>query len=221
VDNYEDADMKYLTACDTGLGNVTIGDEDFSFKLPILDMVPDCRVRRCKLFMKCNEDKVEGQPCGLQVKYLLRVTQPFVDAMRFYPDPMFANVFCTQILPMYHQLCLLQMESVVLEDTVYQTRTGMVMVHPVFKEIRQVTTRIEKQLNSQFIKRALYRSSAKASALERKARGEPTQYNKQKTVTISQFFQKDGKPRKDRLRRIKYYSQMSADHSEEQESSSG
>ena len=74
--------------------------------------------------------------CAVQVKYLEALYSSVLGTYSYLDEAMLFKIGM-QIIPLYVQLVKLQIVELSLHTPVYETDKGAVMIHPVYKEIRE------------------------------------------------------------------------------------
>lgn len=202
-----DLDMPPLMSApgDRGTGNLTIELSDGNeFYLPVMDLVTDCRGRSCRLHHKCPEQKGSKYPCGIQLKYLVTVSAPYIDIIQETGDLILATHVCTRLLPLHLMQCMLQMELMVVKEPMVKDRTGRIHPHPVFAELRHTIA----QIRCEWTKSPLFGTLYRAGGYRKRVVEQDFA-----SMDINKFFTRSGKAIKYRFKQVGYYDQMASDDS--------
>lgn len=102
-------------------GPVDVGDE--------MAMMNRCPVADICTYIKKGK-------CAVQVKYLESLYSSILGTYTYLDEPMLFKIGM-QIIPLYLQLVKLQIVELSLRHPTYTSDKGTIMVHPIFKEIRE------------------------------------------------------------------------------------
>lgn len=99
------------------------------------DGVQDCNPERCPVLNKCTYQK-EGK-CQVQTQYLDNLYQAITTTYKYLDQVMLFKIG-TQIIPLYAHLMKLKIVELSLTSPMTVTSKGGLVIHPVYKEIREV-----------------------------------------------------------------------------------
>ena len=108
-----------------------------------LEIVRPCTGKKCPLHATCGY-KTDKKLCGAETAYLRAVTDSIVKSLpEKSVDQLLLNKISLHLLPLYHQLIVLKMESYSLKQITYTNNQGSKKIVPHFKEIREIIKAIE------------------------------------------------------------------------------
>jgi hypothetical protein len=91
-------------------------------------------VNQCPVTDMCTY--IKRGKCAVQVKYLETLYSSILGTYTYLDEPMLFKIGM-QIVPLYLQLVKLQIAELAVRHPTYLSDKGTVMVHPIFKEIRE------------------------------------------------------------------------------------
>jgi hypothetical protein len=145
------------------------------------DSVQECNPDTCPVIDKCNYLHV-GK-CKVQLKYLETLYTAIDKSYKYLDEAMLFKVGM-QIVPLYTQLMKLQIVELALPNPMIYSAKGQLMVHPVYKEIRDTLKTIAvmwKDLHLSFEFSGKPNPSAGSSSsgeVRDFEKGDPTYYKK-------------------------------------------
>ncbi len=98
------------------------------------DAIGNCKGNDCLVYDRCSFLK-KGK-CGVQMNYVQTITRTVMDRYR-YLDEMALMKIGLHIVPLYSQLCKMKILEMALEDIDIVDDRGRVVIHPVYKSIRE------------------------------------------------------------------------------------
>src|SRR5512137_1037931 len=122
------------------LGHISM-EKGFIGEKPLIvwDGIQECNGEQCGIYDRCNS-KVKNYANGK-----CKIMKEYISSLLFAIDKSYKGLdevqmikIGFQIVPLYSQLCRLKMIEMTVRDIVYSTEKGSQLVHPVFKEIREV-----------------------------------------------------------------------------------
>jgi len=116
-----------------GSTNINKGSIGKDRTLIAWDAIQNCKDNECMVSDRCSYDK-KGK-CGVQVDYLTTLTQVIMDRYKFL-DEMALFKIGMHIVPLYSQLCRMKILEMSLNDIEIIDNKGRIMIHPVYKEIK-------------------------------------------------------------------------------------
>lgn len=107
-----------------------------------LDIIRPCSGKDCPLTDVCKFK--QGGLCGAEQSYLRSVVDSIVKTLPPKSvDQLLLNKISLHLLPLYHQLMILKMETYSLKSVAYTNNQGSKKIVPHFKEIREIIKAIE------------------------------------------------------------------------------
>ena len=91
-------------------------------------------MNRCPVADICTY--VKRGKCAVQVKYLESLYSSILGTYTYLDEPMLFKIGM-QVIPLYLQLVKLQIVELALRHPTYISDKGTIMIHPIFKEIRE------------------------------------------------------------------------------------
>lgn len=101
------------------------------------DAVQNCHPSTCPVRDRCVTKKKEK--CVVQMQYLETVVGSILKRYKYLDETTLFKIGM-HLLPLYSHLCrlkILEMTRESVDDITYTTPKGMIVVHPVYKEIRE------------------------------------------------------------------------------------
>ena len=120
---------------DTNIDKGTIGGRS----IIAWDTIANCKLKECLVYDRCSYLK-RGK-CGVQVAYVTTLTSTIMNRYK-YLDELSLFKIGTHIIPLYSQLCKMKILEMALEDVDIIDDKGRVLIHPVYKAIRETLTTI-------------------------------------------------------------------------------
>lgn len=126
---------------------------DSGVEVLIWDKVRDCRADDCPIFQSCPymatafkrkkaaELRAAGKRignCGVEMKYIYHIEQPFLAMMQKSPEPFIMQTIGMHLIPLYHDLIQLKIEKAGLKEITYRDSKGTLRIHPVFDQLDKV-----------------------------------------------------------------------------------
>jgi hypothetical protein len=112
----------------------------------MFDAVQDCRNTNCPIVLSCPYAK--SGKCSVETKYLKAIFESITEEMVKQMTQPLLNKVTLHLIPLFHQLIRFQITAYSVAEPVYETRLGVVKVHPIFKEIRECIKAIENTQKS-------------------------------------------------------------------------
>jgi len=113
------------------------------------DFVRQCTGEDCPLVKHCffwndgNNKKLAS--CKVERTYIRNQNDVFIPLMEMSPDPFIIQAIGDHIIPLYHDLCKVQMEIAAWEcSLMYTDKSGKRNIIPLYKEKREIQTTIWK-----------------------------------------------------------------------------
>jgi len=113
------------------------------------DFVRNCSGAECPLVDNCvywndgNNQKLAS--CKVERTYIRNQMDVFIPLLEMSPDPFIIQAIGDHIIPLYHDLCKVQMEIAAWEDTLmYTDKSGKKNIVPLYKEKREIQATIWK-----------------------------------------------------------------------------
>ena len=91
-------------------------------------------MNRCPVADICTY--IKRGKCAVQVKYLESLYSSILGTYTYLDEPMLFKIGM-QVIPLYLQLVKLQIVELSLRSPTYTSDKGTIMIHPIFKEIRE------------------------------------------------------------------------------------
>ena len=110
-------------------------------RIIMFDAVQECRAKDCPIFKSCPYAK--SGKCSVETKYLKAIFESITEEMVKHMTQPLLNKITLHLIPLFHQLIRFQMCAYSVPEPVYETRLGVIKVHPIFKEIRECIKGIE------------------------------------------------------------------------------
>lgn len=104
------------------------------------DAISNCKRNECQVYSKCSHLK-HGK-CGVQVSYVTKVTNVVLNRYGAYLDDIGLMKLGLHIIPLYSQLCKMKLLEMALTDVDLVDDRGRVIIHPVYKAIRETLVTI-------------------------------------------------------------------------------
>ena len=113
-----------------------------------LDVVRPCLGKKCPLSDVCRY-KQDTKRCGAETSYLRAVFESITKTLpEKSVDQLLLNKISLHLMPLYHQLIVLKMETYALKKVSYTNNQGSKKIVPHFKEIREIINAIERTQKS-------------------------------------------------------------------------
>jgi len=112
----------------------------------VWDYVKPCTKEECIIANHCpywqNNDRIFT--CKVEATYLKSAMEPFQAMLEKSPDPFVMRWVGMHLIPLYHQLCKMEMYEIAVSDQsrVYADKAGKLSIHPVYREIREINREI-------------------------------------------------------------------------------
>lgn len=113
-----------------------------------LDYVGPCKGEDCPIADECNywQNNSRIATCRVEANYLKAVHDTFMELVDKVPDPFMMQWVGSHFIKLYHQLIKMQMEEMAIRGRyTYEDKSGKKMIHPVFKEIREIIKSIRSE----------------------------------------------------------------------------
>jgi hypothetical protein len=103
------------------------------------DTIASCKAKECMVYDRCSYLK-RGK-CGVQIAYVTTLTSTIMSRYKFL-DELSLFKIGTHIIPLYSQLCKMKILEMALETVDIIDEKGRILIHPVYKAIRETLTTI-------------------------------------------------------------------------------
>ena len=123
--------------------------EDSDITYSSWDFIRPCTGEDCSLSEHCPYWKGGSanslSRCQVQSKYIRNQMEVFTPILNLNPDPFIIQAIGDHIIPLYHDLCKVQMEIAAWEfELMYTDKSGKRNVIPLYKEKREIQSTIWK-----------------------------------------------------------------------------
>lgn len=125
---------------------ITKGLMTSGHRIIMFDAVQECRNLDCPIVRSCPYAK--SGKCSVETKYLKAIFESITEEMVKHMTQPLLNKITLHLIPLFHQLIRFQMCAYSVAEPVYETRLGVIKVHPIFKEIRECIKGIEQTQKS-------------------------------------------------------------------------
>ena len=112
----------------------------YSFKS--FDYIAPCKKDECPIKDICPHAK-QGV-CNFEREWLHAAFEPFSELIKKTPDRFLMQIVGQHLMPLYRQLVRMQKVELAVKHEVVEDCKGMKKIHPVFKELRDITDAIFK-----------------------------------------------------------------------------
>jgi hypothetical protein len=112
------------------------------FKFKAFDYVPPCKKDKCPIKDICPYDKKGA--CTFEREWLYASFEPFKELIKATPNKFLMQVIGQHLMPLYRQLVRMQKLELAVKYEVVEDNKGSKKIHPVFKELRDITETIFK-----------------------------------------------------------------------------
>lgn len=123
-------------------------DPDSDIQVILFTAVRPCSMERCPIFDLCPYTKAPNVKCKVEITYLDALFKSLLNISQGEVSQEMMNKYTLHILPLHQMLIKFKIYAYSIEETFYTTRTGNIVVHPVFKEIRNTIRQIESSLSN-------------------------------------------------------------------------
>jgi hypothetical protein len=122
---------------------------DREMKQYMFDACPNCRVDECPAADICDYEttKENGTKCEFMKKYIGSIVDTIMRNMVVESEFQLYRIGM-HLVPLYKNLCRLQIEEMGVRRVVQLTPKGSWQIHPIYNEIRQHISMIEKTWRS-------------------------------------------------------------------------
>ena len=114
----------------------------------IWDAVRNCRVKKCPIYKVCAYAKGKNKKCKAEIKYISSVFKSIDNSVGDKMTQLLLNKISLHLIPLYHQLVILKIEAYAVDSVIYYNKQGAMKINPIFKEIRETISSIEKTQRS-------------------------------------------------------------------------
>jgi hypothetical protein len=122
--------------------------EETGLRYIAIDPAQMCIVERCPVFDLCVYSKNSRERCEVEIRYLDAVMKSLADMIGKDITQAVQNKITLHLLPLFQQLVRFQIEAYGVHNVLHTTPRGSIMVHPIFKEIRETIKAIENTQKS-------------------------------------------------------------------------
>ena len=112
----------------------------------IFDAVTQCQAEDCPLFNICPYEKT-GK-CSVESKYATAIFETIIDDIGDKLTQRLLNKISLHLVPLYGMLVKMKKVALSITSPTYETVQGAKKIHPIFREIREVISSIEKTQRS-------------------------------------------------------------------------
>ena len=112
--------------------NTFVSDNPISF---FFDTVKKCS-ESCKIYEICTMKRV-GEKCQIERLYIATAMKPIYDELGTVLTSFDKIRLGLHLTPLYQLLARLQKESITQENVAHSTDSGLIRIHPIYKEIRE------------------------------------------------------------------------------------